>query len=48
MDQLDEEDFMEMLELWYTKKETSELMDTMSQCVQGPKETEKKYVVNML
>ena len=47
VDQLDEEDFMEMLELWYTKKETSELMDTMSQCVQGPKETEKKYVVKM-
>jgi hypothetical protein len=47
VDQFDEDEFMEMLELWYTEKEASELMDAMSACVQGPKETAKKYVVKM-
>ena len=30
VDRLDQEGFMEMLELWYTKKESSDLMDVMA------------------
>ena len=47
VDQLDQDGFMEMLELWYTKKESSDLMDTMAECVQGSTEKEKKYVMKM-
>jgi hypothetical protein len=42
VDQLDQDGFMEMLELWYTKKESSDLMDIMAECVQGSTEKEKK------
>ena len=47
VDRLDQEGFMEMLELWYTKKESSDLMDVMAESVQGPSETEKKYLMKM-
>ena len=47
VDKMDDTEFMEMLELWYTKKESSELMDAMAESVQGPKESEKKYVARM-
>ena len=47
LDKFKDDEFMENLELWYTKKESSELVDAMVESVQGPKETEKKYVMRM-
>ena len=43
----DQDEFMEMLQLVYTKKESSQLLDTMAESVQGPAEEEKKYVLRM-
>ena len=47
VDNLSGTDFMAMLEELYEKKESSDLLDEMAECVQGSKQKEKQYVVQM-
>ena len=47
IDTLTGEDFKAMLEELYEKKESSDLLDEMAECVQGPKQKEKQYIVQM-
>ena len=47
IDNLGGTDFMAMLEELYEKKESSDLLDEMAKCVQGSKQKEKQYVVQM-
>ena len=47
IDTLSVNDFKAMLEELYGKKESSDLLDEMAESVQGPKQKEKEYIVQM-
>ena len=47
IDSLKGEDFMAMLQELYVKKQSSDLLDEMAECVQGPQQKERQYIVQM-